>query len=332
MDKQEKRETITIKINGQIRPLEEKDEENSELKKQFGKNPDDSMKEMAAAKERDDDAFEWILPNVEKKDESIEDFVKPAKTKRKKMPPIRKNTVHRNFRSVILIIFFAVIVGTGFGMFILNMVTSETIGENEEEKQEQREETAGGALSAELPPMEMFVVQGGMFSAKEGAEQEMNAILEKNVPAAIVQRDGSYYVYVGVGDSLERAKELGASLRENGVETYAKEVSVSAISLSGLKETDQKALELAPVLFEKLVSISSAASTFKSIPEADRNALAKEMEEWNKIEKISNEKISNLKKELDEAAKLISSGQTESEGLAKIQQHLLNFIAIYHSL
>jgi stage II sporulation protein B len=361
VDKLENGKTITIKINGKNRPVTEisavEDEKiinqgvNKEAFSEKEKNEEQDVEETtrietAASKPMDeDDPFDWILPD----DEELKEYqvvTKPRGSTKKGKKGANHYTNHNKSRngiikSIVSIIFFAVLIGSTFGIIMLKMVITERNVEHTVPPVNTVEDTGTKKESTEkvsfpLKPITAFVVQAGAFSSKESAEKERKGIEKKNVPVTVVSMDDKFFLFLGVADTLENAKFLGGSFKEKGISIYAKETQFGGTGKMEVSESEKVILENAPSFFKALSAVNaSAAVSNESSPDLMKTVKALS-NNWAKIDakEIQNEKIKKIKGELDEAFKKMTSYAEKPDGklLIESQQHLLNFLGLYHSL
>lgn len=354
MDKPGKPKTITIKINGKERPVEERKiiswESNRpplEKKDPFEAMDELTAKEVAASQEvKEEDEFDWILPEIEVDEELREYKMAPKKTKGKGskgiITPIKKKKSNQKkiLPSILLTVFLAVLFGSSLGVLLLKMVISETTTETggtpvDENPPEEETNSPAITTSLQLQPITGYVVQGGAFSNIEAASTEASLMVDKGLPAKPIEIEGKAYLFVGLGNSLPNAKAMGTEINNSkGIETFAKEIQIGGGEKSELVESEKALLEMAPSLYESLSDISTSASVSASIPAELQEALDENLEKWNEIGKIEDTQLLELKTELDGAiTNLKNYGQNQdAQNLVQVQQHLLNFLALYGSL
>lgn len=376
MDKRE-RQPITIKINGQKRPLLEEKKENNEktlyhedemieFKQEpesidFERFDDDSedfeelsLQQTAASREADEDDFNWILPELTESEDIKEYKIASVPPKKQKQKSGGLNNISSSLKkanrfgiipSIFFAVFFAVLLGTSLGFIMLKLVLTEQIVETsvppvvtvvEEEKDPEGKVEPGGTSSAQLAAITGYIVQGGLFSTAESAENANSTTAKLGVPTKLFQIGGQTALFVGVGDSLENTKVIGKQLNENGIEAFAKEVEFGGGGLEGLSEKESQLLKLAPSLYETLIEASTHIATSKKISNALLTSIEEKSKEWNKISEkdIKQKDIQQIKIEIDEAIKQINqyADKKDEKVQVAIQQHLLNFLSIYHTL
>lgn len=351
MEKPGTDKTITIKINGKDRSLYEQNKSARPEQREV-QNPYDDLEaitswETAAGQElKDDDDFEWILPELEE-EEDIKEFKIASTKKGKKTSGVYqvfsstpKNSAKRTIiPSILLTIFLAVLFGSSLGIMLLKMVISDKAVEVDttpavEEKPSTEENNPPGALSIEMPVLTTFVVQGGAFSSMEAANTEEASFTGRGIPAKALEMDGNNYLFVGIADNLDNAKTVGALLKEKGIDTFAKEVSFGGGTVGELHESEQMLLEQAPTLFQTLTRMTTIANLSGSISPELTESFNNEIKKWHAVENLQMEEIQQLKIEMDKAGENMKSylESNDASRLLTIEQHLLNFLALYEGL
>lgn len=350
MDKPNNNRTITIKINGnerkykeKIQPQEEKIVENEieETPTEF-----DSQLEIAASQEAIEESFDWILPE---KDDEIDEYIiaKPQQVMKKSSVPSLKKHLHNQkstpIKSVFLSILMAIVIGTSFGFVVLKLVISDgTVTEeapvttNPQETPTNNESNTPSNASTEsiaLTPIDTFIIQGGVFSTVESGKIEQQKVLEKGVPAQVIENNGQAILVLGVADSIANAKAIGAVLKENGIDMFAKPYSLPGKELKGLTTTESSLLNAAPGLYGTLVSLSSSGTLTESL---DTNLLNEQKALLQTIDKtkLQSEKLQQLYLELEGAiTKLENFNEQKQKSLiTESQQHLLTVLHLYSTL
>lgn len=345
MDKPNRKEPITIKINHQKKDFYEQKKTTylNQPKNTEGKIPEWEYSdrfvsnEVAATENVKDDDFEWILPELE--EETSYEGVYHSK----KNSPFKKKKSKRMFpRSIIpvtLTVIFAVLVGASIGLFILKMVINDSLPVEEVttppmEKEQIGEGKGEGNISLPLSPITTFLVQGGAFQTVEGAKTEESKMLSLGIPAQTITKGEKTFLLIGVADSLENAKFLGSELQGKGIETYAKEDSFGGTTLEDVTEDEKALLEFLPDAYNLLTEIYSSYWLHESITEMYKDSFHHLESSWGKLVNIEKEDLQNLKREIDKGmeATIQYEKTREKVHLTALQQHLLNVLAIYHGL
>ncbi|MFO1443096.1 hypothetical protein KDN24_07680 [Bacillus sp. Bva_UNVM-123] len=358
MDKPKKEKTITIKINGENRSYLETKAQNEEKVQidEISKEKPIKIKqvdysselEAAATKEsEEDDSFDWFLHEETADTDIISEYkiVEQPKKRKKSNSTLISDVLIKNKRNLLLsplviVVLFAIIVGTSFGLIFLKLVTTEKIVETAAEPVNAQPKNSDGKQAIveklQLEPLSTFVIQGGVFSNIEAAKQLQTENTKKGVPSQIVKKDGQAFLFLSVADSLEHAKEIGTQLSNKGVEVFAKSLIINEKSFEELQPEEKKLLEGVHTFYEILAtSVSEGAITAK-IPESLIESAEKQFSTVKGIEasQLKNEGIIVMKDELEKAMEQLNSyKQTATpEALNKIQQHLLAFLAAYEQL
>ncbi|OCA91256.1 hypothetical protein A8F94_05190 [Bacillus sp. FJAT-27225] len=343
MDKP-KKNTITIKINGDSRPYKE------ELKKEIPKKetvPLDSATsaeiEQAAALETGEESFDWILPELEPeapKEYIIKEatdtasiYPKPAKSSKPSRQSFKFNTI--SLKPLVIPIIFAILIGVTFGTGMLKMLGSGDVLEEVGSPikpvagtSKKDPKTSDKKAAFTLLPLSTFAVQEGVYTKKDSAESKKDELVSKGIPAAVLDMDGKAMMLVGVADSLEKAKEVGAAMKAKGIEIYAKEVALPEKDAGKLSEQEAAFLKESPALYNSLSGAASAGISGGSPDETAKQALAQLKK--TDSSKFKNENVKKLYNGLLSAATLLSSTPDEA-GSIKAQQHLLDFLVSYQS-
>ncbi|WP_419393646.1 stage II sporulation protein B [Cytobacillus praedii] len=366
VDREEKGKTITIKINGKNHTfLETARKENERLKMenkserlieetvQNNKYDYSSAIEAAASKEAaDEENFDWILPDESSDfDMDVQEYKivkQPKKQSQKGIGAISKNFKKNNrngmLSSVFLTVFFAILLGTSFGLLLLKLVITENetpvdqpvIAEPATEKTEDTPASVGEKESVALDPLSTFIVQGGVFSNKGAAEQMKDGTIQLGAPAQVVEMNGQAFLYVSVADSIEHAKEIGVKLKSKGIEVFAKPITFEGKTLKDLQGEERKVMEAAGAIYQSLAAGASEAAAGQTISASTLEEAEKQGSILKNIseDKLKHEGVIAIKTELDQAIEQLRAyKQTPELSIqTKLQQHLLGFLAVYQSL
>lgn len=362
--------TITIKINGKVRPTQEQttktENKNTEISKErpniktvsihdrqddvknidVEKLEEETFEQSAAARE---EQFSWILPEKKANPTHFSGIKKTGRPSIKKGTKGSKRLTKSSYRkktpnnkvvtSIAFITLIAVLVGTSFGLVMVSMVKSDQKAGTETPVSEMAtvtEENGNGSGSLTAEAISAVIIQGGVFSTKEAAENELAHAIEKEIPGKVVEMDKQIYLFIGVADSIDHAKAIGGKLEKEGLSFYAKEVTFGSTANSGLQGEEITLLNQASALYDTLASMSASAAVSGSISSGAKEALSAQLEQWEKIDgkNIKTPEIQEMKKELDEAAKKMGNFEKNSDdkSIVGVQQHLLNFLALFEQL
>ncbi|MBM7660653.1 stage II sporulation protein B [Bacillus mesophilus] len=292
---------ILIKINGRERSFSEtttdeqikinpnsQQEVKQELEEQEPPSPikefELAEEEIAAANEERE--FEWILPEPQPfEDHPYDKLVKPDPVKKKSNPIIgtlsfpsiqkKRNKSTFPFRTLFLAIFSALVIGTSFGMVVLHLFTedlaqpafemdqpTEAGGASEDEGANKNPDNAPTNMTAiTLPALNVFLVQGGVFSTEDAATPIINGLKEDGFAGTVINQDGKYFLFMGIGISDLAGKAIKTPYETAGQDTYVKAFSIPEVTSEG-----DPAMVPAEELFNHLILYSS--NKFTSTPES----------------------------------------------------------------
>ncbi|WP_144547822.1 SPOR domain-containing protein [Bacillus sp. X1(2014)] len=359
VDKPNKGNTIKIKLNAENPPIQEvppKEEVETNIdpvpriiKINTELTESDVTSETAAAQESVDESFDWIIP--ESSDNEIEEFkIIPSQTSKKtslpKITTFTSNIKKKNSRplgSILISAAFAILIGTTIGIVMLKLVitspsdkTVTTVPTEVTDKPASSTETktaeAKNTSAASISQLTTYVIQGGVFSSDSGAKETSDNLSAKNVPSETVEMDGKYYLFLGVADSIEGAKALGAQYKENGIEdVFAKPLLLEEKKFSNITDKEKTFLKAVPTIYQTLSLTTSNAVVTKDLSE-EASKVLKDIESPLKTS-VKNEKIKDLKAELVSANEKVNAFQEskDEKNLRDAQEHLLNFLSIYFS-
>ncbi|MFJ5621761.1 SPOR domain-containing protein [Peribacillus loiseleuriae] len=326
MDNPENKKGITIKINGEEKPLVE---DNGSDSVKVAKN------QTSAAIEPEDEGFEWVFP----KDEGV--FYQPPASMKKKNSTIlafggkRKNPGNKSGTSLKLPFFailFAVIIGSSLGVIVLKTITAdkevaavpvEPVIPSERVKGDKKT-----AAASTIQPLTVYLVQGGMFSNEEAAKQTQEQVTAKGVPTKILKQGENYYLFLGSATSLDESKQLAIFLKSYDVEVFWKELTLKPGSVaSGHGAIMNKMI----TVYQNLTKASSE-QLLNPTATTDLKPFQTELEELKA--NVKDDAPAGLKaaySDLSVAADLIKQYQStkETSQLLKAQQKLLQFLNSY---
>ncbi len=286
---EEKDKGVTIKINGEPKLYAEKKD-----------TPIISENAEAAAQESSDESFDWVLPN------EITPSSVPKKVK--KIYPHQRRKIQ--LKTPIILAIVAVVVGTSLGLLVIQTITSEQIVS---EPVDQGVPAAAPVTEPTTPTtaegnmtVQTFLVQGGVFSTEESAKEVQALIHEKNLPAQLFQIDKNYYIFLGVAENLEGAKELALNYKTHDVDVFWKEVDVP----TKLQEGNQDA--------EKILS---AYSSLAELSAAQLRHAQSSVEASRVKAQLNEVKSSEYKQSLNEVADLLQNDKS-----SEAQEKLLTFL------
>ncbi|MDP4104858.1 MAG: hypothetical protein Q8935_07880, partial [Bacillota bacterium] len=247
-------------------------------------------------------------------------------------------------KSMALSVVFAILLGTGFGFIMLKLVItdgSKPAAVETKPAPAAKKETAKTTnnISKEaitLKPLTTYMIQGGVFSKKETAKAEALRAVEKGIPAETMEWNGQYYIFLGVADSIEHARSLGAIYQRKGMDgVFPKTIKIPEKKISNLSTVEKNVVENAAALAPFLATLSSNALIGEAMTSSERKTLSEFRTKLNKLDSkgIKNQNIKALNLEITGALKQIDEYQQQKDRklLVKAQQHLLTFMAEYYS-
>ncbi|MEC1289911.1 SPOR domain-containing protein [Bacillus mojavensis] len=238
---------LKVTINGKEETVYEQETPKTEQEKNMTfSNWEEKRKaeqEVAASHEHpDEDEFNWESEEdkVFKDDPKV---VPPYQKKKSKLYSKGKTGAAKPVKRVAATIAFAAVLGTGLGLFALNIsgnkeasapaslddsLGSQTAkaGDTAEEKQS----TAGEKQAAQTEgTYKTYAVQAGKFSNEKGAETLTEQLTEKGYSAVSLSKDDGYtYVIAGLASDKAVAQQVGQLLIDNDFEAWGgKELSLS---------------------------------------------------------------------------------------------------------
>lgn len=359
MDKPNKGNTIKIKLNGEdqsyqdVPPQKDTEANVDPIPKVIKINSNllesDVFSETAAAEESVDESFDWIIPESSEND--IEEFkvVSSKSGKKTSLPKIASFSSNINIKkkngrplgSILISAAFAVLIGTTIGVVMLKLMVSTPSDKSvvteppvvtENTDTPDTKTTDSKNTSGVISQVSTYVIQGGVFTSEAGAQETSTSLASNGVPSQSVEMDGKHFLFLGVADSIEAAKALGAQYKENGIEeVFAKPLLLDEKKISNITESEKTFLKAVPTIYQTLSLATSTALITKSLPDDSSNALT-DIEDLLKSS-VKSEKVKNLKAELVGAEeKVIAFQESKDEkNLSDAQQHLLNFLSLYFS-
>ncbi|MGM7702186.1 hypothetical protein ACSVDE_10710 [Pseudalkalibacillus sp. Hm43] len=253
MDRNEEKD-ISIRVNGKDRPVSEKKEAKNE------------KTEIAAsiADDAEETPFEWVLPkentasNVylfhanrddtksdEYGDHSYESERKPGLPihRKKQRTPLNKKfpsseTTFKLPKQLLVPIGSAIVIGCIIGLIVLMIFTGDGFQSktapvaNDTPKtpvQNPISSPVAGSVDLSISP---HIVQGGVFSSLENAEEFADKVKASGFAAAVDPEDNR--VIIGIGDSMEDVRGLAGDYQEVVADAYPRqwEIGGSDIAIS----------------------------------------------------------------------------------------------------
>lgn len=330
MDKQGK--TITIKINGKDHHLNQGppfDEKGEGFDSRGA-----ALIESAASQESAEDSFDWILPDPSEPEDIHEYKIAPTQQKKQKKKAglavwNKKSNQNKGvLATIVLTVFFAILLGSAFGVTILKFVTADSEAKIPaiSKAVPSEEKPAAGSETLKLGMISTFVIQNNIFSKEALAEEMRKSIVAKGIRAEIFPVNGQYAIYMGAASSLEEAKKAGEMIKAKGVDLYAKPVEIGGGTSAALTGDEVNFLKQAPEIYAAL--LSGGAEHLPRVQEF-QTVLSKIADE-----KTKDQNILKAKSGIESASKaFVSYQQSKDENqLKEMHDGLLSFLSGYQAI
>ncbi|UQZ48936.1 stage II sporulation protein B [Bacillus halotolerans] len=318
------KKALKVTINGKEETVYEQETPKTEQEKDMTfSNWEEKRKaeqEVAASHEHpDEDEFNWDSDEdkVFKDDPKV---VPPYQKKKSKLYSKGKSGSAKPVKRVAATIAFAAVLGTGLGLFALNIsgnkeasapaslddsLGSQTAkaGDTTAEKQS----TGGEKQAAQTEgTYKTYAVQAGKFSNEKGAETLTEQLTEKGYSAVSLSKDDGYtYVIAGLANDKAVSQQLGQLLIDSDFEAWGgKELTLSIES----DMTDS---------FKKTAELSAKAILGEDITKASVKKIEKSLGESEAAETGEKKAVLQALKELEDPS---------AEAGWKAQQQLLAVI------
>ncbi|MFI8685582.1 hypothetical protein [Rossellomorea sp. NPDC077527] len=314
---------ISIKINGEKTKF---DEDLLVYDWKLGES------ETAAGEEAKDDSFDWILPDEEAEppqEYKKIHYVSGSKKKKRSFTNPFQDSVN-----LIMSLIGAIVVGAVLGFGTLKVITT-TEGPAAPAATLQDDTVTGKAdgqqavSAVELGDFSTSIVQGGVYSTEEQLKAMQDTLSAKGFSHASVEKDGQFFLFLGVSGDLETAKILGSKLKDQGVEVYAKDFVLGSKGINASKE-EKTFLEKGNALFTSIAQVSSSGMIGGTPDEETMKTVQSGIKELEGIQ-VGQESIASMKKSLVDAGKMAASMKSP-EDAQKIQGELLSYLHLYGGL
>lgn len=273
-------------------------------------------------------------------------------------------TIYRGPRNVWKMtgsIIAAVVTGVMFGFVAMSMVNSEntsntvspvSVPASSGVTQETAAEGAGtvpaGTTSAvTIPAVTYYMLQYGVFSSSEGAEQAKAELTIAGIAAGSDPLD-ELRVYAGVSADRENAKLISNQLRTEGVELYVREIhlpEITGLQFSGDQSTAAEFFSSSRAVTEILTSLSIkqlAQQEQKALSEADMIAVTDAHQRWTgtvtKVRSGLPVESESVELQMEAAMNTAVSAIAEynknpsKEHIWKVQSQVMNYILLEKQL
>ncbi|HHT7188291.1 TPA: stage II sporulation protein B [Bacillus cereus] len=314
MDKQSR--TISVKVNGTEAKYEEKKK----------------------------DEFDWMVVESERP----KNVVPFQKAKLASMEKRRKKWSN----TFIAIVATAIVIGTVFGMGMLQLLTgqgatggSEVTTPKQPENQEAKtggtaeqtpapkEEKPKAQVGASLNPMKLYFVQGGVYSSEEKGQAAVEEWKSNGGAAALKPSGDKYALVVGIASDEQAINQLTTQYKNDGVSVLKKNWDITDKAM--LKDDKELGAFLTKVqpLYTHLTQYTSSVQAGGKSNEKDIEAIEKE---WKAVEKVGKSMKQAEAKKLymytSVAVQTVKEGKGDKESLAKLNQVIIDGILSYEKI
>ncbi|MFD0768189.1 stage II sporulation protein B [Bacillus sp. CGMCC 1.60114] len=312
MDKQSR--TISIKVNGtEANYLEKKEHEQKK------------------------EEFEWMLP-----ENTVTNNVVPFQ--KNVLSSMRKGKKGWS-NTFIFTVSTAIVIGTGFGMGMLHLLTDQeavrettapavNVTEKNETKQstnEKKEEKK--AVSAALSPLTIHFVQGGVFSTKEKGQASLKELQEQGVPGAIMQSGDKYLLILGMANDEQSVIQMIEQYKQKDISVMKKKWEITDQALLKGNQEYGSFFEKLQSLYEKLLQ---QAATVQSGNKINKTNLEQIKNEWKAIKKeetaLKRDDVKKLFTYASVAVQTIQEGKQDVTTITKLQQVLVDSFLSYEKI
>lgn len=314
MDKQSR--TISVKVNGTEAKYEEKKK----------------------------DEFDWMVVESERP-KNVVPFQKAKVVSTEKKRKKWSNTL-------IAIVATAIIIGTAFGMGMLQLLTGQGATGGSKvtaSKQLQNEESKAGGTAEQTPaskeekqkaqtgtsldPMKLFFVQGGIYSSEEKGQAALEEWKGNGGVAALKPSGDKYALVVGIASDEQGINQLMTQYKSDNVSVLKKNWDITDKAL--LKDDKEVGAFLTKVqpLYTHLAKYASSVQGSGKSNAKDIGAIEKE---WKAIEKegksMKQEEAKKLYMYTSVAVQTVKDGKDDKESLAKLNQVIIDGILSYEKI
>lgn len=192
---------------------------------------------------------EEIAATEETSHNQIHTFARNYDTSSLSSSKAKKQTTFHMFKPIIIAIISALIIGSIMGVVLLNIIVNfdnnwngtPAVAMPIEGEEKGKDDNQGNASTGDTSPymldsMFAFVLQGGVFSSTANAEAESGKFVEQGYAPVIWEKDNQFYLLVTMGRSKEDLQSDINSLKEKGIEVYAKDWQTSEKEIVLTKE------------------------------------------------------------------------------------------------
>lgn len=215
----------------------------------------------------------------------------------------------------------AILIGLFLGVLMLNMFTNkenhastnnpqQAVGQNDEDDMDQTE-----TKPTTLKQMKAFVLQLGVFSGIENVSSWSETYQQEGYSSIHFHRDDQYFLFAGLAETKEKAKEFATTLLSDDIDVYVKEWITNEIEM-----------ELTAEESEWFTSFQEQWQTSLQSLERQEGVI---LNDWNNLIEsypTDSEKITQLV----EVIQLLTEANTEND--LELQNKILNIWKVYEKV
>lgn len=226
------------------------------------------------------DKLKRIETNVLEKEKEAEPrpFASFQQKKRKKRSPIT-GASNARIKSAIFSIVLAVMIGTGFGFIVLNVIpkqkahspqtqTLETALSIPMESQDSTTPATKSANEAAASSFTVSVIQAGVFTDREAAAAYAKQLQSSSIPVVVVG-DKQAALFIAVGNDKQQLQTINKWYKQKAHSTYVKSLSFANVS------ERKPVIKAGEALYRQMADISAILLGKGSVS----------IEDWKKLEK-----------------------------------------------
>lgn len=266
------------------------------------------------------ESFPWILPKQDAKQEQENVIVLDEKRKKKaSIPKVKKEMdeifkvkgVKRKKKEWIVFVLFAVIIGTGLGCGLLQLIKSPP----EQVAITTTKSANVGKVTVTLESLEVAILQNGVFTDEKRAKNVTEQLLAEGMPATVIEREKAYVVS-GVASDEEALMNMKSS---DGV--YSKVFVIPTATLKERSKEEREQMILIRDSLEKMLQLR------EDMQQQEWNELGKQVKKLKKI--TSNKNTEKLSENMVTAYEILMENKGEVN--TKTQQALLDCVSQYQA-
>lgn len=249
--------------------------------------------------------------NRSKSEESIPTFTRNYESnKRKSAFNVLKKV--KSSKPIILTVFSALFIGSVLGFMMLNLLTNLSNGHNsydqavksqttikndqKQSDQEQRQLYTANSMSG-------YVVQVGVFSKKENAEEWIKNYEQAGFLTTLWKKENQYFLFAGIADTTDLANDFASKVKDHNFDAFVKEWQTKEFEIK-LTESEYKWLTSFQNLWEEALYSVSREEGIK-------------VESWEKLIERPFKDPSNIKQFREELEILFDEGLLENGNVEK---------------